>query len=339
MCHNCVVFFDVWTNLISPASILVLGVRMVSYTIETRELTKFFGRRNVVYHLNLRVPKGAVYGFLGPNGAGKTTTIKMLTGALKPTYGEIRIFGMEMPRERVEIMGKVGYMPERPIAYEDMTIFEFLTYMGRLLGLPKAEAVGQARELMAYTGVGRLAFNRIKELSSGQRQRVLFAAALLGNPELLILDEPTSNLDPLGRMEFTGKVLELAKSGKTIFLSSHIVSEIERTCNYVGLIKDGQLVEQGRVRDLARVEGTDYDVLVSDNEKLLEFLRERVYVREAWEEEGVIRVKLDERFVEEFFLEVPAFIASEKLALRLFKPHTSPLERILMERFNVGWKE
>ena len=312
---------------------------MTDYIIETRELTKFFGRRNVVYHLDLKVPKGVVYGFLGPNGAGKTTTIKMLTGALKPTYGEIRIFGMEMPRERVEIMGKVGYMPEKPIAYDDMTIFEFLTYMGRLLGLPKAEAVRQARELMAYTGVGRLAFNRIKELSSGQRQRVLFATALLGDPELLILDEPTSNLDPLGRMEFIGKVLELAKGGKTIFLSSHIVSEIERTCNYVGLIKDGQLVEQGRVRDLARVEGTDYDVLVSDNERLLEFLRDKVYVREAWEEEGIIRVKLDERFSEEFFLEVPAFIASEKLALRLFKPHTSPIERILMKRFNVGWKE
>ncbi|WP_297475574.1 ABC transporter ATP-binding protein [Thermococcus sp.] len=312
---------------------------MADYIIETRELAKFFGRRNVVYHLDLKVPKGVVYGFLGPNGAGKTTTIKMLTGALKPTYGEIRIFGMEMPRERVEIMRKVGYMPEKPIAYDDMTIFEFLTYMGRLLGLPKAEAVRQARELMAYTGVGRLAFNRIKELSSGQRQRVLFATALLGNPELLILDEPTSNLDPLGRMEFIGKVLELAKGGRTIFLSSHIVSEIERTCNYVGLIKDGQLVEQGRVRDLARVEGTDYDVLVSDNERLLEFLRDKVYVREAWEEEGIIRVKLDERFAEEFFLEVPAFIASEKLALRLFKPHTSPLERILMKRFNVGWKE
>ncbi len=312
---------------------------MGTYIMETRELTKFFGRRNVVYHLDLRVPKGVVYGLLGPNGAGKTTTIKMLTGALKPTYGEIKIFDMEMPRERIGIMGRVGYMPEKPIAYEDMTIFEFLTYMGRLLGLPKTEAVRRARSLMAYTGIGRLAFNRIRELSSGQRQRTIFAASLLGDPELLILDEPTSNLDPLGRIEFIGKVIELAKEGKTVFMSSHIVSEVERTCNYVGLIKDGQLVEQGRVRDLARVESTDYDVLVSDNEKLLAFLRDKVYVREAWEEEGILRVKLDERFLERFFFEVPAFIATEKLALRLFKPHTSPLERILMERFNVGWGE
>ncbi|WP_297522658.1 ABC transporter ATP-binding protein [Thermococcus sp.] len=312
---------------------------MGTYIMKTRELTKFFGRRNVVYHLDLRVPKGAVYGLLGPNGAGKTTTIKMLTGALKPTYGEIKIFDMEMPRERIGIMGRVGYMPEKPIAYEDMTIFEFLTYMGRLLGLPKAEAVKQVRSLMAYTGVGRLAFNRIRELSSGQRQRTIFAASLLGDPELLILDEPTSNLDPLGRIEFIGKILELAKEGKTVFMSSHIVSEVERTCNYVGLIKDGQLVEQGRMRDLAKIESTDYDVLVSDNEKLLAFLRDKVYVREAWEEEGVLRVKLDERFLERFFFEVPAFIAAEKLALRLFKPHTSPLERILMERFNVGWEE
>ncbi|NJE01573.1 ABC transporter ATP-binding protein [Thermococcus sp. JdF3] len=312
---------------------------MSTYIIETEKLTKFFGRMNVVYHLNLKVPKGAVYGFLGPNGAGKTTTIKMLTGALKPTYGEIRIFGLDMPSERVEIMRKVGYMPEKPLAYEDITIFEFLTYMGRLLGLPKEEAVKQARELMAYTGVGKLAFNRIRELSSGQRQRVTFAMALLGNPELLILDEPTSNLDPLGRMEFIGRVLELAKAGKTIFISSHIVSEIERMCNHVGLIKDGQLIEQGRVRDLVNVEGTDYDVVVSDNGKLLEFLKDRVYVREAWEEEGILRVKLDERFAERFFVELPAFLAKEGLALKLFKSHTSPLERILMKRFNVGWKE
>ncbi|KUH33238.1 ABC transporter [Thermococcus celericrescens] len=312
---------------------------MSTYIIETEKLTKFFGRMNVVYHLNLKVPKGAVYGFLGPNGAGKTTTIKMLTGALKPTYGEIRIFGLDMPSERVEIMRKVGYMPEKPLAYDDMTIFEFLTYMGRLLGLPKEEAVKQARELMAYTGVGKLAFNRIRELSSGQRQRVTFAMALLGNPELLILDEPTSNLDPLGRMEFIGRVLELAKAGKTIFISSHIVSEIERMCNHVGLIKDGQLIEQGRVRDLVNVEGTDYDVVVSDNGKLLEFLKDKVYVREAWEEEGILRVKLDERFAERFFFELPAFLAKEGLALKLFKSHTSPLERILMKRFNVGWKE
>ncbi|WP_456394178.1 ABC transporter ATP-binding protein [Thermococcus sp.] len=311
---------------------------MPAYVIETRDLTKFFGKRNVIYHLNLKVPGGAVYGFLGPNGAGKTTTIKMLTAALKPTYGEIKIFDLEMPRERVEIMGKVGYMPEQPIAYEDMTIFEFLTYMGRLSGMKREEAVARAKELMKYVGVGRLAFNRIKELSSGQRQRVAFASALIGKPELLILDEPTANLDPLGRIEFIGKVLELAKAGKTIFVSSHIVSEVEKMCNYVGLIKDGQLIEQGRVRELVNVEGTDYDVVVSDNSKLLRFLKNQIYVREAWEEEGILRVKLDERFAERFFVEVPAFIAREGLALKLFKSHTSPLERILMKRFNVGWE-
>ena len=311
---------------------------MADYAIETLKLTKFFGKRSIVYNLDLRVPKGVVYGFLGPNGAGKTTTIKMLTGALKPTYGEIKIFGLEMPRERVEIMKKVGYMPEKPLAYEDMTVFEFLVYMGRLSGLGKEDAKVKARELMAYTGVGRLAFNKVKELSSGQRQRLSFASALIGDPELLILDEPTSNLDPIGRIEFIGKVLELAKAGKTVFLSSHIVSEIERTCNYVGIIKDGQMIEQGRVKDLTRFESNDYDVVVSDNTLLIEFLRDKVYVREVWEDEGIVRVHLDERFAEKFFTEVPAFIAENGLALKLFKPHTSPLERILMKRFNGGWE-
>ncbi|RLF87384.1 ABC transporter ATP-binding protein, partial [Thermococci archaeon] len=187
--------------------------------IKTKKLTKFFGKRNVVYNLNLKVPKGVVYGFLGPNGAGKTTTIKMLTGALRPTYGEIKIFEMDMPRERVEIMKKVGYMPESPIAYDNMTIFEFLTYMGRLSGMKKDEAKEKAKGLMAYVGVGKIALNKMKELSSGQKQRVMFAMALMHDPELLILDEPTANLDPLGRIEFIGKILELSKRNKTIFVS------------------------------------------------------------------------------------------------------------------------
>ena len=140
-------------------------VLSMEHVIETKDLTKFFGKRNIIYHLNLKVPKGVVYGFLGPNGAGKTTTIKMLTAALRPTYGEIRIFGLEMPQKRVEIMKNVGYMPEVPIAYEDMTIVEFLTYIGRLSGLKKEEAIKQTKELMRYVGVGRMALNKIKELS------------------------------------------------------------------------------------------------------------------------------------------------------------------------------
>lgn len=223
------------------------------------------------------MPEGVVYGFLGPNGAGKTTTIKMLTGgALRPTYGEIRIFGLRMPNDRVEIMKRVGYMPEVPIAYEDMTIFEFLVYMGRLAGMKKEDAMEQAKELMEYAGIGKLAMNRIGELSSGQKQRASFAAALMGNPELLILDEPTANLDPpLGRMEFIGKVIQLAKAGKTIFISSHIVSEVEKMCNYVGLINRGTMLAQGRVRELASIEEDDYDVLTSDNGKAMAFLREK----------------------------------------------------------------
>ncbi|MCO6041310.1 ABC transporter ATP-binding protein [Thermococcus alcaliphilus] len=308
----------------------------MEYVIETKDLTKFFGKRNIIYHLNLKVPKGVVYGFLGPNGAGKTTTIKMLTVALRPTYGEIRIFNLEMPQNRVEIMKNVGYMPEVPIAYDDMTIFDFLTYMGRLSGLKKEEAREQAKELMKYVGVGRLALNKIKELSSGQKQRVSFASALIGDPELLILDEPTANLDPLGRIEFIGKILSLAKEGKTIFVSSHIVSEVEKMCNYVGLINQGRLIAQGKISELTEIEENDYDVSTSDNRAAIEFLKEKPYVREVWEEENIIRVKVDPRFLDEFFLQFPKYLTSQGIRLKLFRPHTSPLERILMEKFSIG---
>jgi len=311
-------------------------VLSMEHVIETKDLTKFFGKRNIIYHLDLKVPKGVVYGFLGPNGAGKTTTIKMLTAALRPTYGEIRIFGLEMPRKRVEIMKNVGYMPEVPIAYEDMTIVEFLTYIGRLSGLKKEEAIKQTKELMRYVGVGRLALNKIKELSSGQKQRVAFASALIADPELLILDEPTANLDPLGRIEFIGKIISLAKEGKTIFVSSHIVSEVEKMCNYVGLINQGRLIAQGRVSELTQIEETEYDIITSDNGKACEFLREKPYVREIWEEEGIIRVQVDPRFLDEFFLQFPKYLTSQGIRLKLFRPHTSPLERILMEKFNIG---
>ena len=311
-------------------------VLSMEHVIETKDLTKFFGKRNIIYHLNLKVPKGVVYGFLGPNGAGKTTTIKMLTAALRPTYGEIRIFGLEMPQKRVEIMKNVGYMPEVPIAYEDMTIVEFLIYIGRLSGLKKEEAIKQTKELMRYVGVGRLALNKIKELSSGQKQRVTFASALIADPELLILDEPTANLDPLGRIEFIGKIISLAKEGKTIFVSSHIVSEVEKMCNYVGLINQGRLIAQGRVSELTQIEETEYDIITSDNGKACEFLREKPYVREIWEEEGTIRVQVDPRFLDEFFLQFPKYLTSQGIRLKLFRPHTSPLERILMEKFNIG---
>ncbi|AAL80403.1 ABC transporter ATP-binding protein [Pyrococcus furiosus DSM 3638] len=308
----------------------------MEYVIETKDLTKFFGKRNIVYHLNLKVPKGVVYGFLGPNGAGKTTTIKMLTGALRPTYGEIKIFGLDMPQKRVDIMKKVGYMPEVPIAYEDMTIFEFLIYMGRLSGLKKEEAREQAKMLMKYVGVGRVALNKIKELSSGQKQRVSFASALIGNPELLILDEPTANLDPLGRIEFIGKIISLAKEGKTIFVSSHIVSEVEKMCNYVGLINQGRLIAQGKISELTRIEEDEYDISTSDNKAAIEYLKEKPYVREVWEEEHIIRVRVDPRFLDEFFLQFPRYLTSQGIRLKLFKPHTSPLERILMEKFSIG---
>ncbi|NJE07023.1 ABC transporter ATP-binding protein [Thermococcus sp. M39] len=308
----------------------------MEYVIETRDLTKFFGKRNIIYHLNLKVPKGVVYGFLGPNGAGKTTTIKMLTAALRPTYGEIKIFGLELPQKRVEIMKNVGYMPEVPIAYEDMTIFDFLIYMGRLSGLKKEEAREHAKELMRYVGVGRLALNKIKELSSGQKQRVSFAAALIGDPELLILDEPTANLDPLGRIEFIGRIIELSKEGKTIFVSSHIVSEVEKMCNYVGLINQGRLIAQGRISELTKIEETEYDILTSDNKIAIEFLKEKPYVREVWEEDGIIRVDIDPRFLDEFFLQFPKYLSLNGIRLKMFKPHTSPLERILMEKFNIG---
>jgi len=145
---------------------------------------------------------------------------------------------------------------------------------------------------------------------------------------------PQQTSTPLGRIEFIGKI-ELSKRNKTIFVSSHIVSEIEKMCNYVGIINQGQMIAQGKITDLMKIEEKEYDIVTSDNGSVMKFLREKPYIQEIWEEDNVIRVIVEPKFLDEFFLIFPKYLSSNGIRLKLFKPHTSPLERILMEKFSL----
>lgn len=198
--------------------------------------------------LHLEVEEKEIFGFLGRNGAGKTTTIKLLTGLIFPTSGTATLFGEDIHAPEARRM--VGYMPEQPYFYEYLTPRETLDFYGRLRGLSRAERFQEWDYISGLLDLRDIADRRIRGFSKGMRQRVGFAVALVGNPPLLILDEPMSGLDPLGRRMIRELMLELNAAGKTIFFSSHVLGDVEEICGRVGILVSGNLAACGRIENL-----------------------------------------------------------------------------------------
>ncbi len=198
-------------------------------------------------HLTLDVAPGEVFGFLGPNGAGKTTTLKLLMQLIFPTSGRAEILGR--PVGDVSVRRRIGYLPEHPYFYDNLTAVELLTYYARLFGLPGAGASRRAGELLDAVGIGDDRVKQLRKLSKGMLQRVGIAQALLNDPEAVFLDEPMSGLDPLGRREVRALILKLRDQGRTVFFSSHILSDAETLCSRVGIMAQGRMVASGRVSD------------------------------------------------------------------------------------------
>ena len=215
--------------------------------IATRGLTRRFGQLAAISDLSLHVPPGSVYGFLGLNGAGKSTTIRMLLVLLRPTSGNVALLGSAIPEDRLHAVGRIGALVEAPTVYPHLTGVENLEATRRLLGVPRP-AMTRALEVVGLSDAGhRLA----REYSTGMRQRLGLALALMGEPELLILDEPTNGLDPRGIQEVRDLVRGLpGRVGVTVFLSSHILAEVEQVATHVGIIHQGRLVAQGALDDL-----------------------------------------------------------------------------------------
>ena len=229
----------------------------------TKEFRLGFGRQRVVAldRLNLEVHQGEIFGFLGHNGAGKTTTIKLLLGLLAPTAGQAWI--LDRPIEDVTIKEQVGFLPEAPYFYEYLTAGEFLTFYGQLFGLggaPLTKKVEQLLEMVALTDAHRL---QLRKFSKGMLQRIGLAQALINDPALVILDEPMSGLDPIGRRDVRDIILGLKEEGKTVFFSTHILPDVEMICDRVGILVRGRLRAVGTVQDLVGTVVSSVEMVVT----------------------------------------------------------------------------
>ena len=215
--------------------------------IQTQALTKFYGKARGIRELSLQVEQGEFFGFIGPNGAGKSTTIRCLLGLITPTSGSARVLGLDIGADRKEILARIGYLPSEAVFYRGMRVREVLKLSADLRGKNcTREAEALCERLQLDTG------KKVEELSFGNRKKVGIVCALQHRPELLILDEPTSGLDPLMQREFFSILQERNREGATVFLSSHILSEIQRNCTRAAIIREGTLLACGSVEELAR---------------------------------------------------------------------------------------
>ena len=220
--------------------------------IEVENLVKRYGNHLAVDHLTFQVEPGKIYGFLGPNGAGKSTTMNMMTGYIAPTEGTVRINGFDIQKNAEEAKRCIGYLPEIPPLYQDMTVLEYLRFAAALKKISKKEVETQLADIMEMTMTTDVSERLIKNLSKGYKQRVGLAQAILGYPEVIILDEPTVGLDPKQIIEIRDLIKSLKKK-HTVILSSHILSEVSAVCDYVLIISHGKLVASDTPDNLGKL--------------------------------------------------------------------------------------
>ncbi|MEL7432574.1 MAG: ABC transporter ATP-binding protein [Chloroflexota bacterium] len=218
--------------------------------IETRELRKSFGSFQAVKGVSINVPMGSIYGFVGPNGAGKTTTMRMLTTLTRPSSGTAFVAGNSVLEDRRAVRRSIGYMPDEFGVYEDLRVWEYLDFFAACYDIPEADRKRLVGDLLELVDLGHRREDMVDKLSRGMKQRLSLARTLAHDPQVLILDEPASGLDPRARVEIRELLGELANMGKTIFFSSHILADVEDICSHIGIIEAGQIIMEGSIDDL-----------------------------------------------------------------------------------------
>jgi ABC-2 type transport system ATP-binding protein len=220
--------------------------------IEVRHLRHEYDKTVALENLHLTIPEGEVYGLIGPNGAGKTTLIRVLATLLEPTYGEVRIAGIDVLKEPLRVHPLIGYMSDFFSLYENMLVWEYLDHFARCYGIPRQRRDRLIDEVLQLVSLDVRRDAEIKTLSRGMRQRLCFAKTLIHEPKVLLLDEPASGLDPAGRLEFRELLKQLHAMGRTVLISSHILTEMADFCTSIGIMEEGRLLASGRVDDILR---------------------------------------------------------------------------------------
>jgi ABC-2 type transport system ATP-binding protein len=232
-----------------------------SPAIRLRNLQKVYGSKAAVDGLDLTVPRGCFFGFLGPNGAGKSTTIRMLTGLVPPTSGEIELLGLRMPQQEIEIKRRIGLVLDESLLFDRLTGGEFLEFVGRMYGLTRPVAQDRARALLELFQLNEPR-KLIAEYSKGMRKRVAMAAALIHHPDLFLMDEPFEGVDAVGARLMKDILLDQVQRGATIFLTSHVLEVVERLCDRIAIIHEGRIVTEGAIEELRAGSESLEDVFV-----------------------------------------------------------------------------
>lgn len=244
-------------------------------------LKKMYGRMAALDGLCMHVKEGALYGFVGPNGAGKTTTIKILTGLLLPDEGTVTVDGMDAMKETGKVMEKIGYVPDFFGVYDNLKVWEYMELFSACGGLYGLNARRRSGDLLEQVGLGEKADYYVDGLSRGMKQRLCLARALIHNPPILVMDEPTSGLDPGTRYEFKEILKELREQGKTVVISSHILSELSEICTDIGIVEQGKMVVEGSIDDILDQINVRSPLLITvcrNKEQALNLLRSHPYV-------------------------------------------------------------
>jgi ABC-2 type transport system ATP-binding protein len=303
--------------------------------ISCQGLTKHYGSIVALDNLDLTIEDKVIFGFLGPNGAGKTTALKIFTGLSRPTSGRAWVAGEEVVSHSRSLQSRIGYLPEEPAFYNWMTGREYLTFVGRLFSLSSKDIKKRCGELLDLVDLSRDASRRVSGYSRGMRQRLGIAQALMNKPAVLFLDEPCSALDPLGRAEVLDTLIRLKEQATTIFMSSHILADVERVCDIVGIIDQGRLVVESGVEELRQrfahpVFEIEFEEAATPFVGLLESLPwvEKV---NAGAEGNLFNLRVSVRDVATAKVELPRMIAGSGLTLRQYQMVLPTLEEVFIE--------
>jgi len=300
--------------------------------LKIENLVKKYGNFTAVDNLNLELKKGDIYGFVGPNGAGKTTTMRVVSTLLEATSGTVLVDGINVAEHPVKVRGKIGYMPDFFGVYDNLKVDEYMDFYGSCYGLSKAERSKRTDELLELVDLRNKKNNYVDTLSRGMKQRLCLARSLIHNPELLILDEPASGMDPRARIEMKGILKTLKDMNKTILISSHILHELSELCTSIGIIERGKLVYSGELQDIMRrITGkTILEITVLDNvDKTVNLLREQPLVEDISGEDHKLEVSFSGN--DQDVANLLKLLINQGVSVLTFTKEEGSLEEVFME--------